>query len=459
MRIWLLVGVLLLLLTGFAVFRLALHWWVYHGRLDAIRAAGEPATFEDIDEARLKLLPEQDAAVVAREAFSHYDSRNVYLHNLPIDGIAILPDRTESLPPEMKADMAVYLQDNAEALRLLHRAAGMPHGRFFHRDEYQDFSSFRRGVKLLNMEAILAAETGDPATAASSFVDALRFGRHLRDEPFLISFLVHTGCEFLTVPSIERAINHARFTDGQLRMMGEALGDADDPHALRHAILTERCQVADVVSRPVTELLEKDATHSERLWAFFYGLAGVQFVDAGYMLDYYDEMARLADLSTHRRKAAAEALDAKGSKIPEYLILSRGRLPALGPLCDIDLRALAVVRAARTGLAVQRYCLAHGRCPEKLGDLVPEFLDAVPDDPFDGYPLRYRIRGSGFVVYSVGEDLTDNAGREEDARGKPFATATDIPFTVEFASAAAAIAPASGSEDDQSARPQPGAQP
>ncbi len=53
------------------------------------------------------------------------------------------------------------------------------------------------------------------------------------------------------------------------------------------------------------------------------------------------------------------------------------------------------------------YEIRHGRRPENLEDLVPEFLRKVPRDPFDGKPFRYLSERA--VVYSVGYDLTDSS--------------------------------------------------
>jgi len=74
-----------------------------------------------------------------------------------------------------------------------------------------------------------------------------------------------------------------------------------------------------------------------------------------------------------------------------------------------------------TSLAVERYRLANDALPDSLSTLVPKFLDAVPIDPFDGQPLRYKKLAKGCVVYSVGEDGKDDGGDEKK----------DITFTVE----------------------------
>ena len=56
-------------------------------------------------------------------------------------------------------------------------------------------------------------------------------------------------------------------------------------------------------------------------------------------------------------------------------------------------RALMVAkyRMARSAIAVELYKLKYNKLPKALSNLVPEFLDSVSIDPFDGKPLRYKI--------------------------------------------------------------------
>jgi hypothetical protein len=86
------------------------------------------------------------------------------------------------------------------------------------------------------------------------------------------------------------------------------------------------------------------------------------------------------------------------------------------------------VRANQTGLrgetewqmtiaaiALHRYKLRHGKYPEKLETLLPEFISEAPYDCFSGKPLCYRRNEDGsFLLYSVGEDCKDDGG---DATG------------------------------------------
>jgi hypothetical protein len=67
-----------------------------------------------------------------------------------------------------------------------------------------------------------------------------------------------------------------------------------------------------------------------------------------------------------------------------------------------------------TEVALRRYQMAHGRYPEKLSQLVPEYLKSEPIDPFGlGKPLRYQRKDEGrsFLLYSLGPNLRDDKGK------------------------------------------------
>jgi hypothetical protein len=74
---------------------------------------------------------------------------------------------------------------------------------------------------------------------------------------------------------------------------------------------------------------------------------------------------------------------------------------------------------AVTALALARHHLAVGSYPDRLEDLVPRFLAAVPMDPVDGRALRYRREDPQFPrLYSVGLNGKDDGGWGK-AQGAP----------------------------------------
>jgi hypothetical protein len=70
--------------------------------------------------------------------------------------------------------------------------------------------------------------------------------------------------------------------------------------------------------------------------------------------------------------------------------------------------------------ALERHRLAHGRYPASLGELEAELATKFPADIIGGEPLKYRVDGTKFVLYSIGWNERDDGGkpcRIEDANG------------------------------------------
>ena len=87
--------------------------------------------------------------------------------------------------------------------------------------------------------------------------------------------------------------------------------------------------------------------------------------------------------------------------------------------------ALCTQPLARTAVAVERFRNRNGRLPETLKELVPTFLDEIPRDYYGDGPVLYRKLDVGYVVYSVGQDLTDDGGGQESGYFSP-----DVVFRV-----------------------------
>jgi hypothetical protein len=80
--------------------------------------------------------------------------------------------------------------------------------------------------------------------------------------------------------------------------------------------------------------------------------------------------------------------------------------------------AEARLRLLMTDLAIRQFQNERGVYPNRLGDLVPQFLKALPRDPFGTNGFVYRPQTNGFLLYSVGPDGKDDGGTPIAARGK-----------------------------------------
>jgi tetratricopeptide (TPR) repeat protein len=71
----------------------------------------------------------------------------------------------------------------------------------------------------------------------------------------------------------------------------------------------------------------------------------------------------------------------------------------------------AGLRLARVATALEIYKAANGKYPASLDALTPAQVGTEPPiDPFSGKPLRYRLDGDRYALWSIGPDSADNAG-------------------------------------------------
>jgi hypothetical protein len=434
--------ILIILLTicvgVFAYYRLSLKSRL-QAKIDAIRADGYPVTCAELD--KWYTIPEntENAAYTFVDAFWCYrDWDKAKSESLPLISQAKLPARTEPLPEDMKAAIAQYIADNNEALALLHKAAAIENCRYpvdlssGFDVRLEHLSNLRKGMRLLTLEAIWHAENGNSKSAFNSVMSGFGLARSLTKEPIIVSQLVRTACHGLVISGLERAINRTEFTDEQLAEIDRFLIGAEDHSALARAYAGERCQFLNTLTK--SELLKSAITnHDMPVTPFLelYKAVGLADMDAMIYLDFIDAYIEITRLPLHQRQKASDALEARLTSISNIHVLLQILMPSLSRIATIELRDIARLLAARTGLAVERYRLADGKLPDSLTELVPAFLESIPKDPFDGRELRYKKLETGFVVYSIGDDLSDDGGKERERSRTKEASGWDVTFIVE----------------------------
>jgi hypothetical protein len=157
-----------------------------------------------------------------------------------------------------------------------------------------------------------------------------------------------------------------------------------------------------------------------------YDALGLSAREGTVFLDYMAECLRIVQTPASKRPAALEAVEARFRTRHGILLRQFG---SLSFTISRAAHGVAPTKLAIAALGAERYRLARGSLPETLGQLVPDYLPAVPEDPFDGAPLRYKRVDRGFVVYSVGEDRQDDGGKEEPLKRQ--GEGYDLVFRVE----------------------------
>jgi hypothetical protein len=332
---------------------------------------------------------------------------------------AELPARAEPVDEATKNLIAQHISNNQQALKLLHKGAAAEHSRY-----PVDFtagfntlmpylSDIRDSAKLLKLEGVLHAENGEPQLATDSVISGFGLARSLTKEPMLISQLVRIACQALAVSTVEQVVNRTELTDQQLAELGECIANTEDHSDISVGFIGERCMGISFFKEP--ESIGEAVTGGMLAAPLLSVYKATGLVDKSGLLylDFMDDYIGLFRLPLHEREKEADAIGAKVEATPKIYILLHTFMPAFGRVTTLDIRGIAQLRTGRVGLAIQRYRLATGKLPDALADLVPTYLDAVPKDPFDGNDLRYKKLETGFVVYSIGEDRSDDGGKEK----------------------------------------------
>jgi hypothetical protein len=271
---------------------------------------------------------------------------------------------------------------------------------------------------LLSYEAMLRAHDGDTPGALADCLAILNAGRSVGDEPMFIPHLVRIACNAQAVHSLERTLAQGQTAAKDLVHVQDMLEDEAAQPLLLIAIRGERAGMdlllaglehGDIPLSHVDPTLGERAGSGmdlqvERLRLV---LPGAITDDRATLLELMTASVEIARLPSEQQMPRFRELQAS---LAEHRGLVRLLMPAEVHAAQAFQRNQAVLRCAAAALAVEGYRLKHGGWPQTLDALVPGWLKAVPVDPYDGKPLRYRHAAEGVVVYSVGKDGKDDGG-------------------------------------------------
>jgi hypothetical protein len=431
--------ILLLICIGLYVYYRLNQKSEFQARIDAIRAEGYPTNCGELDE-WYKIPPNvENAAYTIEEALSVFKAWDKEKSkSLPIIGRTELPSRTEPLPADMKTLVGEYVADNNEALELFHKAAGIEYCRYPVNLSaglatlLPCLSEMRNAVRSLALEAILHADDGNGSAAKLSAISAFGIARSLAREPVTVSQLVRCSCQNTAISTVEQVLNRIELADEQLLELAESVRQSESISDISRAFVGERCMGMDFFDNPFDNpgSINPGGVRLNPLLSL-YKAVGLTEADAVIYLDLMDGYMKCFKLPLHERLKAADAVEAKLRTISKAHVLLHVITPSLSGVIGQELRTIAHLRAADAGLAVQRYRLKAGRLPENLAELVPAYLGSVPKDPFDGKEMRYRKLKTGYAVYSVGDDLSDDGGKEKPPQRAKESPNWDVTFIVE----------------------------
>ena len=295
--------------------------------------------------------------------------------------------------------------------------------------------SFKHGLQALSWQAASQRRAGDLDGAIATLAKRCRFynlGMHDYQSE-LIAFMLQVAHCHETVFMAETLINDPRLNErqaaGLLRLCNE-LADSSDAlknhfsqdlalqpvfcsrKALRNWIsdspnlpIESRCLAKFLVTCPYT--YHPNQLVATRLRICEEAMAQIGKTDAEIRVWQRVDSSRKPNgldffwqvLPNH----AGRVLESDG-----FLFSPQRLRYNYGKIIHKAIEGETLISGVRLQAASRLYELRHGQLPDRLDQLVPEYLPAIPRDPYDGKPFRY-VRDQQ-ILYSIGANPQDDSG-------------------------------------------------
>jgi len=317
----------------------------------------------------------------------------------------------------------------------------------------------REAARALTARAMLRNGSGDIEGARCDLLAVRRFARHVSHDVTLISRLVGTAIEALGAQATRDLVLSSALSSEDMKAllaqlnglppMPDMIEALDEGERLMHLdcvmMLTRGApvdtarQIVNPMGAPVSDqrpALPPDLVFDwdtmlrrfNHLWDR--EAAALRRPAYGGRHEAFDAMETELIAASRRAggwnmagRAIGAAVSMPITKKPMTLmvsdLLATLLMPSLGRALTLQERAEMDAELVRVAAALAVHRAERGRYPDELEALTPGLIEKVPTDVFSGKPLVYKptAEGDGYVLYSVGENLTDDGGVDDYEEG------------------------------------------
>ncbi len=376
--------------------------------LQKIRAAGQPLTVEEMlsDE-----LPDsKNAAILYQEAFNKLSLSEANRKTL-MDLFTAMSRSPKREAPSTTTLVAIVAA-NVETIELLEASARLSECRF-----PVDWSAgmevgfpahhgkLQQCARLLGAKAVLHSRRGEIGQVLDTVRLGLALGEAAGSDPVMLGQLARYGLHSTILRALQSSACDQVVPTKACKELFEYLRKLEFTDSFVQALWGERAMGIRGLDSARQDTQAAEHTQD---WDFD-----------------RDEVAYLrlmsewiADAAEPRRGASdvTEEYEARVAQLPEYCGMSRILLPVLSLAPRKRDETIARVGLAQTTLALKAYKNGQANYPESVGELRQIIPWELREDPFSGEDFVYRADGDGFLLYSVGPNLTDDGGQPFGAK-------------------------------------------
>lgn len=383
-------------------------------RVEALRAAGQPVRYEDLEtppvpdaENGAKAFAEAAQMLVQREKTEPFSFLSGY----------VAPSRLETMPAEEREGRRAYLKSLKPYFDLLAEASRRPRWHMDHECKKgstgsASFDWLMAASTYLRWEVALDPEDkGRTKCAAEATLLVIDLGERCR-VPFAIgdrasrvtseypAIFLRTACGWPSIlqpphPEFDAA-TFRRLVDARLAKGTSAKGPSRAAFAHERvwtlwAVETFRAGEKTDIDLPLKGKLLKSRVFRPFLYR-----------DANRALDLFDEAITLAETSPEEALRVAERLKAKYVTKDPTCFLTPRALWSLTGTFEYYAKSVAVQRLTRVVMALLEYRQQKGAWPESL-----DVLGEMPLDPYSGKPFVYEHRETCDARVRAAKEILD----------------------------------------------------
>lgn len=333
-----------------------------------------------------------------------------------------------------------WLDANRPFMELWRKGTAKPDAQYCRASELRADTSLMKEIqearefsRLVRLEASRLLVEGQPNEAWDWLQTSFRMSRQLGRHGVMIERLVGIG-------------THALTAEGMMKWANDPQVTADLLHRAMRELPVEKKRTPPLSVCLQTEYLSVMATWKS-LWpggaqSALFQLTGELELNERIFRHVFANWLSQADLPRQQRTKMLPGLfvfepapsstttQPSASEVSGYVqksVLASLFVPSGQQIFIATDREAARDTVLLTVLALELFARKHGQYPEKLVELVPDFLPTVPEDNHapSKTPLQYRRDANGALIYSVGDNGTDDGGLFEKAEdigyriGKP----------------------------------------
>jgi hypothetical protein len=342
------------------------------------------------------------------------------------------------VPPQPQTpaqDVLLALSKYDSTIEELRAASQRPYSRFpveYDKDEpatilLPHLAMMKGCSQILRLHAIAELQNNETEKSLADVKLMLYLVNSMCSEPILISHLVRIAMATLALQPIYEGLAAHKWSDAQLAEMDSELRKLDFLADYEFAMRGERAfGMAELEymrrSRNFQALdYSENGSHTDPASHLAFRLAPSSFfywnelsiaqMQQQWALPMVDLDKRLVSPSLVEKYDSAATNELTRGWIYKN-VFARMVFPALAKAVEKFVHAQSSLDLARVAIALERFRLAHGKFPESLDALAPQFTEKIPHDIINCEPLHYHRTDDGqFVLYSVGWNERDDGGK------------------------------------------------